>query len=67
MSSFHWQHRTKFYPNLCYHKPPGQSSKTSDSYVIRHGTDGMFKTDIKEVWFPGGHTGKFSDMYILAW
>jgi len=50
------EHRTRFRPSLYQTTPPGRSSQPSQLDAIRPGTDELFNTDVKEVWFAGCHS-----------
>jgi hypothetical protein len=62
LTPFPWQHRAKFRPNFYHRTPSDGSSKTSDPNVIKSGTDEIYQTDLKEVWFAGCHSGEFSPL-----
>jgi len=50
------EHRAKFRPNLYHRTPQKKSSTAPDPNVIKPGTDEIYETDMKEVWFAGCHS-----------
>jgi hypothetical protein len=66
--TFSRQHRARYRPRLYQSTPPRNSSQTSELDVIKPGTDELFNTDVKEVWFAGCHSGAFSTTQVsIEW